>query len=100
VSAILWVLQRASGLVLVVVAGLHVVVQAALLPMPMPRPTLLAIDWVLLALVLYHGLNGVRTVALDYITVPAAQRMLAPLLWGFGLALFVIGGWGLVVLGR
>ena len=99
-SAILWVLQRASGLVLVAVAGLHVVVQAALLPVAIRRPTLLAIDWVLLALVLYHGLNGVRTVALDYASGPTAQRTISTALWIIGVGLFAYGGWGLLVLAR
>jgi succinate dehydrogenase hydrophobic anchor subunit len=96
----LWILQRASGLALVVVAGLHVVVQAALLPVAIGRPTLLVLDWVLLALVLYHGLNGVRTVALDYVPRPAAQRIVTVLLWAIGVGLFAYGGWGLRLLAR
>jgi succinate dehydrogenase hydrophobic anchor subunit len=100
VSAILWILQRASGLVLVAVAGLHVIVQAALLPVAIRRPTLLAVDWVLLALVLYHGLNGVRNVALDYVHRQEMQRALSAVLWVIGLGLFAYGGWGLLVLAR
>jgi succinate dehydrogenase / fumarate reductase membrane anchor subunit len=100
VSAILWVLHRTSGLALVVVAGLHVVVQAALFPVPIGRPVLLIVDWALLALALYHGLNGVRTVALDYVHRPPAQRTVSAALWVVGLGLFIYGGWGLLLLAR
>lgn len=99
-SAIHWLLQRASGLALVILAGVHVIVQHALLPVVVRRPAQLAVDWLLLALVLYHGLNGVRTVAYDYVATPAAQRAIAAALWAAGLALFAYGGWGLVLLAR
>jgi succinate dehydrogenase hydrophobic anchor subunit len=99
-SAALWLLQRASGLALVVLAGLHVIVQHALLPVVIRRPVQLAVDWLLLALVLYHGLNGVRTVACDYVMAPARQRAITAALWAAGLALFAYGGWGLAALAR
>jgi succinate dehydrogenase hydrophobic anchor subunit len=86
--------------VLVALVGLHVVVQAALLPIAIRRPTLLTIDWVLLALVLYHGLNGLRTVALDYVRTPGVLRTISAVLWIAGLGLFAYGGWGLLILSR
>lgn len=98
--ALLWVLQRASGLLLVVVAGSHIAVQQGFLPFAIPRPTLIAIDGALLALVLYHGLNGLRTVVFDYITQRGSQRVIDWALWAAGLALFAYGGWGLVLLMR
>lgn len=98
--AILWLLQRASGLALVPLAGLHVGVQHALLPVGIRRPVLIAVDWLLLAIVLYHGLNGVRTVAYDYVARPRAQRVVDWTLWAVGLALFAYGSWGLFLLTR
>jgi succinate dehydrogenase hydrophobic anchor subunit len=98
--AILWLLQRASGLALVPLAGLHVAVQHGLLPFAFRRPVLITVDWLLLAIVLYHGLNGVRTVAYDYVARPRAQRAVGRALWVAGIALFAYGGWGLVLLAR
>jgi len=99
VSALLWLLQRASGLLLVVLAGAHVTVQLGLAAVPLRRAVLLGVDWLLLAGVLYHGLNGVRTVVFDYVSRPAAQRAADWLLWLTGLALFLYGAWGLSALG-
>jgi succinate dehydrogenase hydrophobic anchor subunit len=97
VTAVLWVLQRASGLFLVLLAGLHVGVQHGLFSLSFRRPVLLGIDWLLLAIVLYHGLNGVRTIAYDYLSGRSAQQAVDRLLWVLGLALFAYGSWGLVL---
>lgn len=99
-SALLWLLQRASGLVLVILAGLHVGVQYGLLPFSIRRPALIVVDWFLLTFLLYHGLNGVRTVAYDYVTRPQAQRLVDWVLWAAGLTLFAYGSWGLILLIR
>jgi succinate dehydrogenase hydrophobic anchor subunit len=98
VSAVLWLLQRVSGLLLVGLAGLHVGVQYGLFPSPFRRPVLIGVDWLLLGLVLYHGFNGLRTIALDYIGGREGQRLVNRLLWILGLALFAYGGWGLAVM--
>ena len=99
-SAILWALQRASGLLLVVLAGIHLGVQHALFPVPFRRSVLLGVDWLLLGVVLYHGLNGVRTVAHDYLSGPGAQQAVDWALWIAGLALLVYGSWGLAAFVR
>ncbi len=99
-SAALWLLQRASGLVLVLLAGIHVGLQHALFPVPLRREVLLGVDWLLLGIVLYHGFNGIRTIAHDYLTGPWAQRATDWMLWVAGLALFLYGSWGLAAFAR
>lgn len=99
-SAALWLLQRASGLVLVLLAGIHVGLQHALFPVPLRREALLGVDWLLLGIVLYHGFNGIRTIAHDYLTGPSAQRAADWMLWVAGLALFLYGSWGLAAFAR
>ncbi len=56
--------------------------------------------WLLLAVVLYHGLNGVRTITHDYLGVLGAQRVVDWWLWIGGLALFIYGSWGLAAFVR
>jgi len=100
VSAILWLLQRASGLVLVLFAGIHLGVQHGLFPVPLRREVLLGVDWLLLGVVLYHGFNGIRTIAHDYLSGPWAQRITDYVLWVAGLAVFLYGSWGLAAFAR
>jgi succinate dehydrogenase hydrophobic anchor subunit len=100
VSAILWLLQRASGLVLVLLAGIHLGVQHALFPVPLRREVLLGVDWLLLGIVLYHGFNGIRTIAHDYLKAPGTRRATDWMLWVAGLALLLYGSWGLAAFGR
>jgi succinate dehydrogenase hydrophobic anchor subunit len=99
-NAFLWMLQRASGLLLVALVGVHMGVQYGAVPSPFRRPVLLGIDWVLLALVLFHGINGLRTIAYDHIVQRRTQRAVGAALWLAGLALFAYGGWGLAMLSR
>ena len=99
-NAFLWVLQRISGLILIGLVGLHVGVQYGFWESPFRRPVLIGIDWAMLALVLYHGVNGLRTIAYDYVSHPPAQRLVSGILWIAGFALFVYGSWGLSAMGR
>ena len=99
-NAFLWLLQRISGLILIGLVGVHVGVQYGFLGSPFRRPVLIGIDWVMLALVLYHGVTGLRTIAYDYVSHPPAQRLVSRILWIAGLALFVYGSWGLSVVSR
>lgn len=96
-SAALWILQRASGLLLILLVGIHLGVQHSLFHVPLRRTVLIGVDWLLLAVVLYHGLNGLRTVAYDYVHRRPAQCTVDLALWIAGLALLVYGSWGLLV---
>jgi succinate dehydrogenase hydrophobic anchor subunit len=99
-SAMLWVLQRASGLLLVFLVGIHLGVHYALFPVSFRRGVLLGVDWLLLGIVLYHGCNGLRTIAHDHLSGPRAQRAADWALVGTGLALFLYGSWGLAAFAR
>lgn len=99
-SAILWLFQRASGLVLVLLAGIHLGAQHALFPVSLRRGVLLGVDWLLLGIVLYHGFDGVRTIAHDYLRGPGARRTADWVLWTAALVLFLYGSWGLAAFAR
>ncbi len=71
-----WLLQRLSGVLLVVSVGLHFVSKTVT---PLPRPVVLANDSLLIILVVYHAVNGVRVVLIDLGPGIAAQRAI---FWG------------------
>jgi succinate dehydrogenase cytochrome b556 subunit len=55
-------------------------------------------DIVLLLAVMFHGLNGVRMVALDYgLASRGGRRTLDVVLWAVGIAAIVFGIWALWV---
>jgi len=92
-SAVLWLLQRISAVVLVLLLGLHI--------WPSNFATNWAsllragIDFSLLAVALFHGLNGVRTIVLDYGVEAQARRFLSVGLWMLGFVAFLFGVYGL-----
>lgn len=98
--AFLWLLQRVSGLLLIAFVGLHVGVQYGFWASPFRRSVLMGIDWIMLGLVVYHGVNGLRTIAYDYVGNPATQRLVSSVLWAAGLALLAYGTWGLSAMSR
>jgi len=56
----------------------------------------IVVDIALLAAAVYHALNGIRMVVLDYwFKTASSRRGLAVVLWFFGLASFVYGMWAL-----
>ena len=92
-SILLWLLQRVSGALLVGLLGLHIWVSnfttdwAALLRA--------GVDISLLALALFHGLNGVRAVVLDFGPDFQGRRFLSVGLWMLGFTAFLFGVYGL-----
>lgn len=99
-STWLWVFQRLSAVVLVVLLALHMAVQHYVDPVAeitflgvtsRLRPLgVFIIDWVLLMLALFHGLNGLRGVIRDW--WPRATRAANWVLTGVGVAATVYGG--------
>lgn len=91
-SVLLWLLQRITAVLLVVFLGLHLWASnfaadwAALLRA--------VVDLSLLALALFHGLNGVRTVILDFGPGQAGRRFLSAGLALVGVAGFLFGVYG------
>lgn len=102
-KAWLWALQRVSALVLVALLGLHMAIMHFVDPtahvtfagvsVRMQRAAYFTVDWLLLLLALFHGLNGARNVALDY--WPRADRFIGWVLSLVGAAAIVYGGYAL-----
>ena len=95
-SLALWLIQRITAVLLVVFLALHLWASnfatdwAALLRS--------IIDLPLLALTLFHGLNGVRTVVLDFGVGQEARRFLSLGLILAGIVAFVSGMYGFLPL--
>ncbi len=100
-----WLLQRVTAAALIGILGFHIIVlhwvrpggEIAFGSVTVRLQTLLymAIDYGLLAFALYHGLNGVRNVLLDFTFGQRAQRALSALLLLVGLVAFAYGAWAL-----
>lgn len=101
----LWFLQRLSAVLLVLVLSLHLYqVHYAELGKPilftgvalrLKNILLLTVDSSLLFLGLFHGLNGLRAVLLDYSFFYKYERQIAWLLTLIGLLFFIWGVRGL-----
>lgn len=95
-----WVLQRFSALLLVALLGIHMgvmhfvdptaTVDFAGVSVRMQSAAYFVVDWLLLILALFHGLNGARNVGLDY--WPKADRALTWVLGMIGVVATVYGG--------
>lgn len=92
-SVILWVTQRVTAILLVALLGLHLWASnfttgwAAFL-----RGT---VDLSLLALALFHGFNGVRSVVLDFGLGSAGRQFLSVSLTIIGFVALLFGAYGL-----
>ncbi|MFQ5907888.1 MAG: hypothetical protein ACE5JE_03540 [Thermoplasmata archaeon] len=102
-SFFLWVTQRISGIFLVIlllfhVIWLHYVDPASILTVGGVEIRLQALlfgitDTLLLGFVVFHGLNGVRSVLYDYVASPRRRRIGSGLLLVAGAILFGYGLW-------
>ena len=110
-----WFFQRVSGLLLIFLLGVHIwmghfsglsaviegrqdeLVLYDIVKQRLAQGLFIFVDFSLLALVLYHGLNGMRNILLEW--GPAAQREAAITkgLWALGTATFGYGAWVLLV---
>ena len=92
-SVILWVTQRVTAILLVAFLGLHLWASnfntgwAAFLRG--------IVDLSLLALALFHGFNGVRSVVLDFGLGSAGRQFLSVSLTIIGFVAFLFGAYGL-----
>jgi len=104
-----WLLQRVTAVGLIVLLPIHIVVghlfniaEAERGDLPglvvfsdvaerLETPTYWAIDLLLLTFALYHGLNGVRNVLLDYGMRGAGERVVTGALSVVGVVAFVFG---------
>jgi succinate dehydrogenase cytochrome b556 subunit len=100
-----WFMQRVTAVILIVGLGTHLVATHILnigelgydnIAGRLAGVFFIVIDVGLLAAAIYHGLNGLRMVLLDYFWNARRQRLVfAYLLWAFGIAFFVFGLWAL-----
>jgi succinate dehydrogenase hydrophobic anchor subunit len=104
-----WLLQRLTAVGLIVLLPIHIVVnhlfniaEAEKGDLPglvvfsdvaerLETPTYWVIDLLLLTFALYHGLNGVRNVLLDYGLRGAGERVVTGALSVVGMVAFVFG---------
>lgn len=91
-SVTLWLTQRITAVLLVVLLALHLWASnfatdwAALLRA--------VVDLSLLAFAIYHGLNGVRTIVLDFGPSQKGRQFLSLSLIMLGIVTFVSGAYG------
>ncbi len=102
-----WVLQRISGLFLVVLMGIHIGINhfGNLGKASDTRDLIIfndvafrlqqgfwwAVDVALLTFVVYHGLNGIRNIALDLGVRGTGTKVTTGLLWLLGIATWGFG---------
>jgi succinate dehydrogenase cytochrome b556 subunit len=100
-----WVLQRVTGALLIGLLGLHFWVThfGTIGPVTFENvlervklPLWFFVDLALLAVIIYHALNGVRTIVLDFGLSPRKALIFDWLLVILGMAMLVFGYWGLV----
>ena len=97
----IWILQRASGAILVLALGLHWVIQHLVSPgveitfvgvqVRLQLVLYLVSDLILLACAVFHGLNGLRTAILDFNVSPRGASLLTVVLAVFGTVVILYG---------
>lgn len=99
-----WLLQRVTAVVLLFGLAVHLVVLHLFglgeltydsIATRVAGGFFTVVDVSLLASALFHGLNGLRMVLLDYGFTGDRRRFLDGVLWLVGLAAFVYGMWAL-----
>ena len=109
-----WFYQRISGVLLIFLLAVHIwmghfsglravidgrqeeLVLYSIVQQRLAHGLFIFVDFSLLALVLYHGLNGMRNIFLEW--PPAANRVKAMTLglWVLGAVTFAYGAWALL----
>ncbi len=106
-----WFFQRLSAVLLIVFLGLHIFVDHFMnagsetagetlitfgdVSMRLNQFAYIFVDYSLLALVLFHGLNGARTVMFDFDMFMKRKKAVDVGLWVLGIATLI---WGIVIL--
>ncbi len=106
-----WAFQRLSGVLLIVLLGIHIFVSHfmgvgeeesgetlitfAEVSVRLDQLLYIVVDYSMLAMVLFHGLNGLRTVLLDFDLFALRRRAIDATLWVVGIATLV---WGIAIL--
>lgn len=99
-----WLLQRVTAVLLLLGLAVHIIVTHALglgelsfenVGTRLGSVFFVVLDLGLLAAGLFHGLNGLRGVLLDYGFSGGSRRVLSAFLWVVGIAAFAYGTWAL-----
>ncbi|MBI5399028.1 hypothetical protein HZB07_00225 [Candidatus Saganbacteria bacterium] len=104
-AALLWLLQRVTAVLIFIVLGVHVYrvhyvelgqpILFAGIAIRLKSLLMLVIDSSLLFFGLFHGLNGLRTVLLDYDFFDRQEKLLSWVLSIIGIIFFILGVKGL-----
>jgi len=110
-----WFFQRVSGVLLIFLLAVHIwmghfsglravidgrqeeLVLFSIVQQRLAQGLFIFVDFSLLGLVLYHGLNGMRNILLEW---PAAARRAKAMtlgLWALGAGTFAYGAWVLLI---
>ena len=102
-----WALQRLTAVLLIVLLGIHIwvdhfadidpeeTITVAGVETRLDQVLFVVVDYSLLAMVLFHGLNGARTVLLDFDMFAKRRKTIDIALWILGIATLI---WGIIVL--
>jgi len=100
-----WVMQRITGVLLALYLILHVIVISTSqqgtatfdwLASSLQSPGWLLLDVALLIGVVFHGLNGIRIIAVDFGAMARAQKAWLYAMAAVGLVLVAAGIWGIL----
>jgi succinate dehydrogenase / fumarate reductase membrane anchor subunit len=95
-SILFWFSQRVSAVLLIILLGLHL--WASNFTTDWAALFKAIVDMSLLALVLFHGLNGVRSVVLDFGLGQQGRQFLSLTLILVGVAALISGAYGILPL--
>ncbi len=99
-----WLGQRVTAVLVIVTIMVHLILTHMFASAPLTfddigdrlaSGAVLVNDVVLLLAVLFHGLNGVRMVVLDWGLSGAGRRVLDGVLWAVGIVAAIYGIWAL-----
>jgi succinate dehydrogenase / fumarate reductase membrane anchor subunit len=101
-----WFLQRVTAVLLVVLLAVHIVIdhfwnmstldlKVSSIHLRLGQLIWVGVDWSMLAVVLFHGLNGTRTVMFDFDMFIKRKKWVDVGLWILGVAMLV---WGIIIL--
>ena len=110
-----WLFQRFSGLLLFPLLGLHIwmghfsglgaviegrqeeLILFDIVKQRLAQGLFIFVDFSLLGLVLYHGLNGIRNILLEWQPAAGRGKSITIGLWFLGVVTFAYGAWALLV---
>ena len=109
-----WFYQRISGVLLIFLLAVHIwmghfsglravidgrqeeLVLYSIVQQRLAQGLFIFVDFSLLALVLYHGLNGMRNIFLEWPPVANRAKEMTLGLWILGVVTFAYGAWALL----